>query len=152
MWERCFNVNGLTMSSCETNRQEISAMMPYWSGISGISGMIWHIGLSILILAQFVNWHFLFVLEITILSFLVWMPKPCGPLLYPSGYQFSAGLYKAFCLALLTLASGNDLFIPLVNPCKWPQPALLYCFKLWLWASQYLFFVSIAKQIYFHRY
>ena len=43
------------------------------------------------------------VLRFACSNLLVWMPNPCGPLLCPSGYQLWTGLYKAFCLALLTL-------------------------------------------------
>ena len=80
-------------------------------------------------------------------NLLVWMPKPCGPLLCPSGYQFWTGLYKAFCLALLTLKSGNKLFISSVNTSEWGQPMLLWCFHKWLSTNQLLLFVSIAKLI-----
>ena len=44
-------------------------------------------------------------------NLLAWMPKPWCPLLRSSGYQLWTGLHKVVCLVLLTLISGNGLFM-----------------------------------------
>ena len=55
----------LTLSLCKTDSEEISVMLPYRSRIYDIFGMIWYILISI----YYVNWHFLFVLEIGMFEF-----------------------------------------------------------------------------------
>ena len=80
----------------------------------------------------------------TNISISVHISKPCGPRFYPSICQLWTGHYKVFYLPLRALKSGNYLFISLVNTYYWNQSSQLWCFYLWPWANQFLFFVQIA--------
>ena len=97
----------LTLFSWKTDSKEISALFPYWSGISDISGMVWHTSFNILISVYYVNWHFVIDLEIALFEFVSLDAKALRSIaLFFVLYQLWTDLYKVFCLNLLTLASG----------------------------------------------
>ena len=115
LWERCFN---LVLVLDWEQRHQCQVTIFIWN--------IWYLWSHVIHWCQYIMQIDIPYLcwKLACSKLLVWIPKPCGPLLCPSGYQLWTDLYKEFCLVLLTLTSGNGLFVSLVNTSGWRQPML----------------------------
>ena len=106
----CCESDVLILSSCKTDSEDISTRLLYLY----LEYLRFLETSDILILVHYIVWHSLYVLETGLFKFvsldeialrstalLFWLPNLNRSL-------------QAFCLALLTLTTGNDLFISLV--------------------------------------
>ena len=69
---------------------------------------------DILILVHYIVWHSLFVLETGLFKFVNLDDKALRSIALLFWLPTLSGSLQAFCLALLTVTAGNDLFISLV--------------------------------------
>ena len=106
----CCESNVLILSSCKTDSEDISTRLLYLY----LEYLRFLETSDILILVHYIVWHSLYVLETGLFKFvsldeialrstalLFWLPNLNRSL-------------QAFCLALLTLTTGNDLLMSLV--------------------------------------
>ena len=134
-----------TLPLLETESEEIGAQLPYWSGISDISEMIWHIGFNILISVYYVNWHLVLVLQIGLFEFVSLDGKAWRAIAL---FLIQPTLNRSLQSILLDSIDTDIrkwLVYTLFRISEWHHTTLLWCFHLWPWISQFLFFAWIAR-------
>ena len=106
----CCESDVLIVSSCKTDSEDISTRLLYlyleYLRFLGTS--------DILILVHYIVWHSLFVLETGLFKFVNLDDKALWSIALLFWLPILSRFLQAFCLALLTLTTGSDLFISLV--------------------------------------
>ena len=106
----CCESNVLILSSCKTDSEDISTRLLYLY----LEYLRFLETSDILILVHYIVWHSLFVLETGLFQFVKLYDKALRSIALLFWLTTLNRSLQAFCLALLTLTTGNDLFILLV--------------------------------------
>ena len=106
----CCESDVLIVSSCKTDSEDISTRLLYlyleYLRFLGTS--------DILILVHYIVWHSLLVLETGLFKFVNLDDKALWSIASLFWLPTLSRFLQAFCLALLTLTTGSNLFISLV--------------------------------------
>ena len=106
----CCESNVLILSSCKTDSEDISTRLLYLY----LEYLRFLETSDILILVHYIVWHSLFVLETGLFKFVNLDDKALQSIALLFWLPTLNRSLQAFCLALLTLTTGNDLLMSLV--------------------------------------
>ena len=106
----CYESDVLILPSCKTDSEGVSTRLLYLY----LEYLRFLETSDILILVHYIVWHSLFVLETGLFKFVNLDDKALQSIALLFWLPTLNRSLQAFCLALLTLTTGNDLFISLV--------------------------------------
>ena len=106
----CCESDVLILSSCKTDSEDISTRLLYLY----LEYLRFLETSDILILVHYIVWHSLFVLETGLFKFVKLDDKALRSIALLFWLSTLNKSLQEFCLALLTLTTGNDLFMSLV--------------------------------------
>ena len=119
----CCESDALMLSSWKTDSEDISTRLLYLY----LEYLRFLETSDILILVHYIVWHSLFVLETGLFQFVKLYDKALRSIALLFWLTTLNRSLQAFCLALLTLTTGNDLFMSLViHPSDVTHAALVF--------------------------